>query len=141
MPPITVPTHGLTRHLRVRLEVADGMVRWTVPRTILGVFPVGAHHIELPVGEVQSLEVHRAVRPFNLVVGALCVVIPLALGLWWIAAPMFILGFWVILVSLGPRLDMVTRTGDAGHANVCFSHQLDAELYMTAVTDLAEQAR
>lgn len=138
---MTVPTHGLTRYLRVRLEVASGVLRWDVPRTLLGVVPVGVRHIAVPVADVQSLEVRRVVRPFNLVVGALCIVAPLVLGLWWVAVPMFILGVWVILVSLGPRLDAVTRSGAVEHANVCFSHQLDAELYMTAVTDLAEQTR
>ena len=138
---MTVPTHGLTRYLRVRLEVASGVLRWDVPRTLLGVVPVGVRHIAVPVADVQSLEVRRVVRPFSLVVGALCIVAPLVLGLWWVAVPMFILGVWVILGSLGPRLDAVTRSGAVEHAIVCFSHQLDAELYMTAVTDLAEQTR
>ena len=141
VPPITVPTHRLTRYLRVRLEVVSGVLRWDVPRTLLGVVPVGVRHVALPVSDVRSLVVHRVVRPFNLAVGALCVAVPIALGLWWAAAPMLILGAWVILVSLGPRLDVVTRSGAEDQANVCFSHQFDAELYMAAVTDLAERAR
>ena len=141
VPPITVPTHGLTRYVRVRLEVADGMVRWEVPRTLLGVIPIGVRHVVVPVADVRSLAVHRAVRPFNLLAGVLCILVPIVLGLWWIVPPMFMLGVWLILVSLGPRLDVITRSGSVEKANVCFSHQLDAELYMTAVTDLAEQAR
>ena len=141
VPPITVPTHGLTRYLRARLEVVDGILRWEVPRTLLGVVPAGVRHVLVPVADVESLAVHRAVRPFSLVVGVLCIELPLVLGLWWIAAPLFICGAWVVLVSLGPRIDVATRSGAEEHANVCFSHQIDAELYMTAVTDLAEQAR
>lgn len=141
VPPITAPVHGLTRYLRVRLEVTDGVLRWEVPRTLLGVVPVGVRHISMPVADVQSLQVHPVVRPFNLVVGAVCIVVPLVLGLWWVAAPMLLLGAWVVLVSLGPRLDVVTHSGAKDHASVCLSHQLDAELYMAAVSDLAEQAR
>ena len=141
VPPITVPTHRLTRYLRVRLEVVDGILSWRVPRTLLGVVPVGVRHVRVPVADVQSLEVHRIVRSFQLVVGVLCIVLPLVLGLWWTVVPMLILGIWVILVSLGPRLDVVTLTGADDHADVCLSHQLDAELYIAAVTDLAEQER
>jgi hypothetical protein len=141
VPPITVPTHRLTRYVRVRLEVADGMVRWEVPQTLLGLIQIGVRRVVVPVADVQSLAVHRAVRPVNLLAGVLCILVPIVLGLWWIVPPMSILGVWVILVSLGPRLDVITRSGSAEHASVCFSHQLDADLYMTAVTDLAEQAR
>jgi len=141
VPRTTLPVHRLARYLRVRLEVTDSVLRWDVPRTLLGVVPIGVRHVAIPVADVQSLHVHRAVRPFNLAVGVLCIVMPLVFGLWWIAAPMLIFGAWVILVSLGPRLDVVTRTGATDHASVCFSHQLDAELYMAAVSDLAEQAR
>ncbi|MGB5432322.1 MAG: hypothetical protein WBO21_04865 [Acidimicrobiia bacterium] len=140
-PPMTLPVHRLARYMRVQLEVSDGVLRWDVPRTLLGLVPIGVRHIAIPVADVQSLRVHRAARPFNLVVGVLCIAVPLVLGLWWIAVPMLILGVWVILVSLGPRLDVVTCAGAKDHANVCFSHQLDAELYMAAVSDLAEQAR
>lgn len=141
VPWMTVPTHRLTRYLRVGLEVTDGVLRWDVPRTLLGVVPVGTRHVSLPVADVRSLQVHRVVRWINLVVGAACIVVPLVFGIWWFAAPMAIFGIWVILVSLGPRLDVVTESGMTGHASVCFSHQLDAELYMAAVTDLAEEAR
>ncbi len=141
VPWMTVPTHRLTRYLRVGLEVADGVLRWDVPRTLLGVVPVGTRHVSLPVVDVRSLQVHRVVRWVNLVVGAACIVVPLVFGLWWFAAPMAVFGIWVILVSLGPQLDVVTESGMTGHASVCFSHQLDAELYMAAVTDLAEEVR
>jgi hypothetical protein len=140
VPPITVPVHRLARYMRVRLEVADGVVRWEMPRALLGVIPVGVRHVAVPVADVQSLRVRRAVRPVNLMAGIACVVVPMVFGLWWLLLPMLILGVWVILVSLGPRLDVVARSGSEGRASVCFSHQLDAELYMAAVTDLAEQA-
>ena len=141
VPRIAMPVHRLTRYMRVRLEVTDGNLRWEVPRTLLGVVPIGVRHICVPVANVQSLQVHRVVRPLNLVVGALCAAVPLVFGLWWAAAPMLIFATWVVLVSLGPRLDVVTRSGAKEHASVCFSHQLDAELYMAAVSDVAEQAR
>ena len=141
VPPVTVPVHRLARYLRVRLQVTDGVLRWDVPRALLGVVPIGVRHISMSAGDVRSLRVHRVVRWFNLVVGALCIVVPLVFGLWWVAAPMLIFGVWVVLVSLGPRLDVVTDSGEKDHASVCFSHQLDAELYMAAVSDLAEQTR
>lgn len=140
-PRITLPVHRLARYMRVQLEVSDGVLRWDVPRALLGVAPIGVRRIAIPVADVQSLRVHRAMRPFSLAVGVLCIVVPLVLGVWWVAVPGLIFGLWVVLVSLGPRLDVVTCAGAKDHANVCFSHQLDAELYMAAVSDLAKQAR
>ena len=80
VPPITVPTHRLTRYVRVQLEVADGMVRWEVPQTLLGLIPIGVRRVVVPVADVETLAVHRAVRPFNLLAGALCILIPIVLG-------------------------------------------------------------
>ena len=37
------------------------------------------------------------------------------------------------------RLEVTTRSGQRHRANVCFSHQLDAELFIEAVTDLSRQ--
>lgn len=141
VPRITVPVHALARYLRVRLEVTDGMLRWEVPRTLLGIVPIGVHHISVPVGDVRSLRVHRVVRPLSLFVGVACIVLPLVLGLWWAAVPLVIVGLWLVLVSIGPRLEVVTDTGAKRHTSVCFSHRIDAELYMAAVRDVAEQAR
>jgi len=140
-PQIAVPVHGLTRYLRTKLEATDGVLRWEVPRTLLGVVPIGVRHVSVPVANVLSQQVGRGVRPFNLVAGAACIAVPLILGLWWAAVPLVIFGAWVVLVSLGPRLEVVTHTGTEHHANVCLSHQIDAELYMAAVDDLVEQAQ
>lgn len=141
VPPITVPMHGLTRYLRVRLGATDGVVRWHVPRSLLGVIPMGIRHISVPAADVASLRVGRVVRPFNLLAGIASVVVPLVFGLWWLAMPLGIFGLWVILVSLGPRLDMVTLSGTKHHASVCFGHQIDADLYVAAITDLAAGIR
>ena len=61
-PPIRVPTHGLTRYLRATIEVSDETVRWAVPRTILGLVPAGVRWIAVPVADVASIGVGRAVR-------------------------------------------------------------------------------
>ena len=139
-PPMTLPVHRLARYMRVQLEVSDGVLRWDVPRTLLGLVPIGVRHIAIPVADVQSLRVHRAARPFNLVVGACAS---------WCPGPRPLVDRCadVDLGSLGdpgisrsaPRCSHLRR--GEGSCNVCFSHQLDAELYMAAVSDLAEQAR
>lgn len=141
VPRMTVPVHGLTRYLRAQLEVRDGVLRWEVPRTVLGILQFGVRHISVPVGDIRSLRVHRVARPVNLLVGVALIVVPLAFGLWWAALPAVVFGVWVVLVSLGPRLEAVTHGGAKRHASVCFSHRIDAELYMAAVTDVAEHAR
>jgi hypothetical protein len=141
VPPITVPAHRLTRYLRARLEVTNGVMRWQVPRALLGVVPIGVRHVSVPVADISSLHLHRVVRPFALLVGAACIGLPLVAALWWLALPLAIFGAWVILVSLGPGLEVVTRFGAKHRADVCFAHQVDAELYMTAVDDLARQTR
>ena len=104
-PPITIPTHGLTRYLRVRVSVIDHM--------------------------------GRTVRVFPLVVGVSLVVAPWFFLPWWGAALPAASGLWVILVALGPQLVVATRSGRQHHAAVCFGHQLDADLYMDVVRELA----
>jgi len=141
VPRITVPLHGLTRYLRVRFEVTDGVLRWEVPRTLLGTVPIGVRHIEVPVGEVRSARVHMAARPLRLLVGAACIAVPAVLGLWWLAVPMVVVGAWVVLVSFGPQLEVVTRAGVRHRAVVCFGHRIHAEMYAAAVNDLAEEAQ
>jgi hypothetical protein len=141
LPPIIVPTHGLTRYLRVRLGVTDGVMWWEVPRTILGVVPAGVRRIDVPVDDVGSLQVHRTVRPFGVLVGVALLVTPLVLGWWWLALPMGVFGLWVILVALGPRLEVETGAGRRETAAVCFGHQFDAELFIDAVTDMAAEER
>ena len=37
LPETRLPQHNLTRYIRVRLEVSDGVLRWQLPRTLLGV--------------------------------------------------------------------------------------------------------
>jgi hypothetical protein len=146
LPQITLPMHGSTRYLRVRLEVGDGMVLWEVPRALLGLVPVGVRRVVIPVGEVESVLVRRVVRPLRLAVGAAAIAGSLTIaclwgGWWWAAMAMVIIGLWVVLTSLGPQLEVVTRTGARQRAAVCFGHQFDAELYATAVNDLAGRSR
>jgi hypothetical protein len=63
--------------------------------------------------------------------------VPLVLGLAWAALPLAIVGAWVILVALGPQLEVVTSGGTRHHAGFCASHEIDAELFTAAVEDLA----
>jgi hypothetical protein len=136
-PPITIPVHGLVRYAHTRVEATDGAVRWDVPRTVLGVIPIGVRRIEVPVGDVGSLTVGRAIRPFRLLVGVVLMVAPWFFVPSWAALLMLMFGLWVALVSLGPQLQLVTRSGVHHRAAVCFGHQIDADLYIAAVTDLA----
>jgi fatty acid desaturase len=138
--PITIPVHPLTRYLRVRLEVTDGILRWEVPRTLLGVIPIGTHHVGVPMTEVRSARVRMALHPFRLLAGAACIVLPLVFGLGWFSAPLVVVGAWVVLVSFGPHVKVVTGGGARHRAGVCYGHRIDGELYATAVNDLAGQA-
>jgi hypothetical protein len=76
-----------------------------------------------------------------LLVGLGFVVLPWFLVPWWAALPLLILGLWVTLVALGPQLALRTHSGAQHRAAVCFGHQLDAELYIAAVEDLAATSR
>ncbi len=136
-PPILVPVHNLTRYLRCRLEVSGGVMRWETPRALLGLVPVGVRRVAVPVDEVLSIDLGRAVRPIHLTVGLALIATPAILGLWWLLAPLGLLGLWVGLVSMGPAMVAVTRNGERHRADVCFGHQIDADLYMEIVRDLA----
>ena len=140
VPPILVPMHALTRYLRASLGVDGGVMTWDVPRTVLGIVPAGTRRIRVPVGEIASVSVGRAVRPLRLLVGGALVVAPWLFLTWWAAVPLTILGLWIVLASLGPRIEAVTHDGEKHRADVCFGHQLDADLYLAALDDLREGA-
>lgn len=112
-------------------------MRWEVPRTLLGVVPVGVRRVSVPVTEVQSIDLGRTVRPLHLTIGLGLVAVPAILGLWLLLLPLGLLGLWVALVSMGPAMVALTRNGERHRADVCFGHQLDADLYMEVVRDLA----
>ena len=139
-PPIRVPTHNLTRYLRATVEVSDHVVRWAVPRTILGVIPVGLRQVAVPVDDVASIGVGRTVRPLRLLVGLAGAILPWFFLPWWASLPVTVVGLWIVLVALGPQLLLTTRSNERHRAPVCFGHQLDAELYIAVVEDLAAQS-
>lgn len=134
---MVVPAHSLARWIHSTLEVREGVMRWEIPRTILGIVPLGRRIIEVPADSVASIGVGRAVRPISAVVGAAIMVVPFLFGWGWWAALTVPLGLWIVLVALGPQMAAVTRTGPTHRANVCFAHQIDADLYMAAVEDIA----
>ncbi len=139
-PPIRVPTHNLTRYLRTTIEVSDNTVRWTVPRTILGLMRIGLRLVAVPVDDVVSIRVGRAVSPLRLVIGLGGAILPWFFLPWWAALPLLLLGLWVTLVALGPQLILATQRNETHRAPVCFGHQLDAELYISVVEDLAAES-
>ena len=140
LPPIRLPVHTLTRYLRVRLGVAEGVLRWEVPRTLLGLVPVGMRRTRVPIGEVRSTRVRMVVHPLHALAGGACIALPLAFGLGWGAVPLVVVGAWVVLVSFGPHVEVATFAGKRHRAGVCYSHRFDGEMYATAVNDLAGQA-
>ncbi len=137
VPLTTLPVHGSTRYIRTRIEVDDGLVRWEVPRTILGMIPAGSRFIEVPVAEVASVQMRRVVpHPIRILMGVGLAVAPWSLLPWWLSVPPLILGLWTILIALGPHLELVTVGGEVHRAPVCFRHSLDAELYIAALEDM-----
>ncbi len=140
VPPILVPMHGLTRYLRASLGVTGGVMTWDVPRTLVGLVHTGMRRIRVPVAEIASVTVGRAVRPFRLLVGVAVVAVPWFFLAWWAAVPLTGVGLWIVLASLGPRIEAVTHDGRKHRADVCFGHQLDADLYLAALDDLREAA-
>jgi len=139
LPMMILPIHSLARYIRTRLEVTDGVLRWEVTRTLLKVIPVRPRQIEIPLADLESLQLLDPGIRVRVVAGLACLTTPFFLFAWWVALPISIIGTWVVSVMLGPRLEVTTRSGQCHRANVCFSHQLDAELFIEAVTDLSRQ--
>ena len=137
VPRITLPVHGTTRYVRTHLAVDEGVLRWEVPRTLLGMVPVASRSIEVPLDQIEDLALRRIVpHPFRLAVGAALVSLPWLFFAWWLSLPLLLLGLWAILTTLGPHLELHTKTGVVHRSPVCFAHSLDAELYMAAVEDM-----
>jgi hypothetical protein len=136
VPPILVPVSNLTRYVRVRLWVADGMVQWEVPWRLLGIIPIGMRQVRIPFAEVTAARIARRVQPLLLLIGLVLIVVPWFFLPWWASLLLLFLGFWVAMVSMGPRLIVATRLGRTRSAPVCFGHQLDADLYLEVVKEL-----
>lgn len=137
VPRTTLPAHGTTRYIRTHLAVDDGVLRWEVPRTLLGMIPVGSRLIEVPLDEVDELVLRRVVaHPFRRAIGAALVVLPWLLLPWWLSVPLVILGLWTIVITFGPQVELRTKAGVVHRSPVCLSHSLDAELYMALVEDM-----
>ncbi len=137
VPRTTLPVHGSTRYIRTYIEVDDGLVRWEVPRTLLGMVPIGSRLIEVPVAEVTAIQMRRVVpHPFRLLLGAALVIAPWFFVHWGLAVPLLLLGLWTTLIALGPHLQLATSGGEVHRAPVCFRHSLDAELYIAAIEDM-----
>lgn len=137
VPRTTLPVHGSTRYIRTYIEVDDGVVKWEVPRTVLGMIPAGSRFIEVPVADVVSVRMRRAVpHPLRLFAGAGLVFFPWFVLPWWLSIPVLILGLWTILIALGPHLQLETKDGSVHRAPVCLRHSLDAELYIAALEDM-----
>ncbi len=140
LPPMVLPTHSLARYIRTRLDVTDGVLRWQVARTLVKIVPIGSRRIEIPLGDVDALRLLNPGNPIRVVAGLACLITPFFVLDWWAALPIAILLTWIVSIMLGPRLEVTTRSGTRHRANVCFSHQFDAELFIEAVGDLARQS-
>lgn len=136
-PPILVPAHNLARWVHAKLAVRNGVMRWEVPRTILGIIPVGKRVMEVPTSEVLGIRVGRTVRPMGAGAGIALIVLPFLFEWGWWAALTVPIGVWAFLVATGPRIEAKTSRGRTIRANVCFGHKLDADLYIAAVEDIA----
>lgn len=139
VPRTTLPVHGTTRYLRTHLAVVDGALRWEVPLALLGIVPLGSIRIDVPVRDVATVRMRRMVpHPIRLAVGGALAVVPWFFMRWWLSIPLLILGLWVVLVALGPHLEVVTTRGEVHRAPICFGHQFDAELYKSAVESILQ---
>jgi len=137
VPRTTLPVHGTTRYIRTHLQVDDGLLRWEVPRTLLGMVPAGSRLIEVSLTDVADLRMRRVVpHPIRLIVGAACVIVPWFFVPWWLSVPLLMLGLWTILIAVGTHLELETKSGRLYRSPICFGHSLDAELYMAAVEDM-----
>ncbi len=140
VPRTTLPIHGTTRYIRTYLEVDNGVLKWEVPRTLLGMVPIGSRMIDVPIADVAGVRMRRfAPHPIRTAIGVALVVAPWFLLPWWAAAPLLILGLWTILTALGPHLEVTTKSGMTHRSPVCFRHSFDAELYIAAVEDMIAQ--
>ena len=140
VPRTTLPVHGTTRYIRTHVAIDDGVLRWEVPRTLLGMIPVGSRLIEIPLHDVESVGLRRVVpHPIRLASGVALAAAPWFFFPWWASVPLLILGLWTMLIALGPHLEVATKAREVHRSPVCFSHSLDAELYLAAVEDMIKR--
>lgn len=136
LPEMRLPVHGITRYLRVRIEVDDGVVRWAVPRALVGLIPIGVRRVAAPVSTLRSVGVRRVVTTHRLLTGLVVAASPWFFLRWWWSLPITLVGAAIALTSIGLHLEVNTREGRRLCAPVCEGHRIDAELYADGLRDL-----
>ena len=129
--------HSLARYRRTRLEVRRSRLYWTISRAALGLVPVGSKQVVVDLDQIEELRVLNIGNPVRAVAGLACLAAPWFFMPWWAALPTAMILTWVVTVALGPRLELRTASGGVHRAGVCFSHQLDADLFVEAVKSLS----
>ncbi|MBI5156869.1 MAG: hypothetical protein HZA58_02510 [Acidimicrobiia bacterium] len=140
LPEMRLPVHGITRYLRVRIEVDDGVLRWAVPRALLGLVPIGVRHVSAPVSTLRSVGVRRVVTTHRLLTGLVVAAIPWFYLRWWWSLPITLVGAAIALTSIGLHLEVTTGKGRRLCAPVCEGHKIDAALYADGLRDLIARA-
>jgi hypothetical protein len=140
LPEMRLPMHGITRYLRVRIEVDEGVLRWAVPRALFGLIPIGVQHIAAPVSTLRSVGVRMVVTTHRLLTGLAVAAIPWFFLPWWWSLPITLVGAAIALTSIGPHLEATTREGRRLCAPVCQGHKIDAELYADGLSELITRA-
>lgn len=141
LPSVTLPTNNLTRYMRIRMGVDDGVLNGEVPRTLLGILPLGTRRITAPIEEVRGVSIARSLDPLGGGAAAALILLPWFVLPWWAATLLLIVGLWVLAVAWGPKLSIVTTGGKRHTARICFGHELDGELFAEALNRTAAEAR
>lgn len=136
LPLTTLPLNTITPHLRARLEVVDGALRWELPRTVLGAVPIGTERVSLPLATVTSTRSRYAVRPARLLVGLGLLALPLLWPSLWVVVPAMVAAAGMLLLAPAAQLEVGTSDGRTHRLGICVRHRFDVDLIAAALDDL-----
>lgn len=136
VPPTTLPMNTITPYLRARLEVVDDTLRWQTPRTVLGLVPIGAERVALPLQTITGVQARYTVHPVRLLLGLGLLVVPVAVPVVWVGLPALAVAVVLLLLAPAAQLRVVSANGRRDDLGVCIRHKLDVDLIAAALTDL-----
>ena len=108
----------------------------------MGVVPIGVRRFDIPVDDIAAVRLRdRTLRPLRLPLAAALIALPPFLLPWWLMVPLILIGFWKLFVSFGMGIEAETHSSRTHRAAVCFGHKIDAEVFIAAVEDIADEAQ
>lgn len=132
-PTVTVLTNSLTPWLRSRFTLRSDGLHADVPRTVLGILPIGRRRLLLPLERISGADVAMALRPER----AIACLVLLAVAAFAVTGPvrlaLLALGLVLVPLSYVAVLQVGVRGARRQRFPICVFARIDVRLVAAAI--------